>query len=386
MTASATRLRHIAVVGASLAGAVVADTLRRNGYDGRITLLGAEPHAAYSRPALSKGVLAGTEEPGDIALQPLGGDIDQRLNTRVVAADLQARRLVLDDGDDLAFDGLAITTGARARRLADLGAAEPGARETTFRDLDDALWLARELRGHCRVVIVGAGILGMELASACVDHGAEVTIVDRQPPLLAQLGEYLADLVAAAARRAGVRFVCHPSIRLRGVTSPIVELGDGRQFEGDIILSAVGCTPNVEWLAGTGLPARGGVQVDARGRVRENIVAAGDVAAFPADDGYRRTPLWNSALEQARTAAAALLHRDAAPPLNPAGYFWTEQFGLTIKVCGKLPAAGTPDILDGTPGTSELLLQWRDERSATTAAAVNTRVPIGKLRALSRAS
>lgn len=276
---AADRLRHVAVVGASLAGTVVADTLRRSGFDGRISLIGAESTAAYSRPALSKGILTGAENPGAILLHPLGPDIDQGLGTRVVSVDLDARRLVLDDGDELAFDGLAITTGARARRLADLGAAEPGTQETTFRDMDDALWLAGELRRAPRVVIVGAGILGMELASACVDRGAEVTLIDRQPPLRAQLGEFLADLAVAAARQRGVRFVCHPSVRIRGAETPVVELGDGRRFEGDVVLSAVGCTPEVEWLAGTPLATRGGVRVDSRGRARENVVAAGDVAA-----------------------------------------------------------------------------------------------------------
>lgn len=377
-------LRHVAVVGASLAGTVLADTLRRNGFDGRISLIGAEPTAAYSRPALSKGILTGTEDPGQILLHPLGSDIDQRLGTRVASVDLGGRRLVLDDGDELAFDGLAITTGARARRLADLGAAEPGARETTFRDLDDALWLARELHRAPRVVIVGAGILGMELASACVDRGSEVTLIDRQPPLRAQLGELLADLAVAAARRRGVRFACHPSVRIRGTGPPVVELGDGRRFEGDLVLSAVGCTPQVEWLAGTPLEISGGVRVDSRGRAGANVVAAGDVAAFPAGGGHRRTPLWNSAIEQARTAAAALLHGAAASPLTPPEYFWTEQFGLTIKACGALPATGSPEYLQGAPGAAELLLQWRSGGVPTTAVAVNTRVPIRKLRALSR--
>ncbi|MDI9939214.1 FAD-dependent oxidoreductase [Rhodococcus sp. IEGM 1351] len=374
------------MVGASLTGTLVADTLRSNGYDGRITLLGAESTPAYNRPALSKGILAGTETPGDILLAPLSSDIDQRLNTRVLTADLETRRLVLDTGEHLPFDGLAITTGARARRLADLGAAKPGSRETTFRDLDDAMDLARTLQARCVIVIVGGGILGMELASACVDRGAEVTVIDRQPPLLGQLGNYLSDIVTAAARRRGVRFVRHPSVRLRGSHSPIVELGDGRRYDGDIILSAVGCTPNVEWLAGTALPTTGGLHVDNRGRVRENIVAAGDVAAFPIEGQHRRSPIWNSALEQARTAAAALLHGEQAPPLTPTHYFWTEQFGLTIKICGRLPVTGSPDILDGTPEASELLLQWRDGHCATTAATVNMRIPIGKLRALARAA
>ena len=377
-------LRHVAVVGASLAGTVLADALRRNGFDGRITLIGGEASPAYSRPALSKGVLTGKEQLDDILLHPLGSDVEQRLGTHVVSVDLDARRLVLDDGDEIAFDGLAITTGARARRLADLGAAEPGARETTFRDILDARRLSGELDRARRVVIVGAGILGMELASACVDRGAEVILIDQQPPLRAQLGEFLADLAVAAALERGVRFVQDASVRIRGRETPVVELGDGRRFEGDVVISAVGCLPNVEWLAGTHLDTAGGVRVDSRGRAGGNVVAAGDVAAYPSGSGHRRTPLWNSAMEQARTAAAALLRGDEAPPLIPPEYFWTEQFGLAIKACGTLPPAGQPIYLEGGPGASELLLQWRSGDVPTTAVAVNTRVPVKKLRALSR--
>ncbi|MTD52995.1 NAD(P)/FAD-dependent oxidoreductase [Amycolatopsis pithecellobii] len=377
------RAERIVVVGASVAGVTTADALRRHGYTGTLTLIGAEPHAAYNRPALSKGILTGTDTYEDIVLPPLSTVADQRLGARAVGLDVERREVLLADGDRVAYDKLAITTGARARRLAEFGVADPGVRETAFRDLDDARLLSQRLGSRPHVVIVGAGILGMELASACVHRGATVTVVDQQPPLRRRLGPYLAGLITEAATAQGVRFAHHPGgVHLRGSGTPVAELGDGRRFEGDLVLSAVGCAPNLDWLDGTGLLTRGELRIDDRCRAGENIVAAGDVAAFPVGAGHRRTPWWNSALEQARTAAIALLDGDAAPKLTPSPMFWTEQFGLSIRVCGPLPVAGEPAIVDGQSVSSGLLLRWPGENGEATAAAVNKRIPITRLRAL----
>jgi NADPH-dependent 2,4-dienoyl-CoA reductase/sulfur reductase-like enzyme len=268
--------------------------------------------------------------------------------------------------------------------MSDLGAASSGVQEITFRDLDDALSLDRALRTRPRVVIVGGGFLGMELASACVARGAAVTVVDQQPPLHRQLGPYLAGLLSAAARGRGVELAHNPGgVKLHGTPgSAVAELADGRRFEGDVVLSAVGCMPNIEWLRSSGLPVEGGVHVDKRCRVSANIVAAGDVVAFPSTAGPRRTPWWNSALEQARTAASSLLREAQTPPLVPAPFFWTEQFGITLRVCGELPARGAPTFVDADDEGTQMLLTWPQG----TAAAVNKRIPITKLRALARAA
>jgi len=385
-TGGVTDRDHVVVVGASLAGTTFVDTLRRRGFGGRVTLVGAEPHAAYNRPALSKGVLAGTDDLADITLPPLSCEVDERIGTAAVALDQDRREIVLAGGDRIGYDRLAITTGARARRLADLGAADPGVDETTFRHLGDALALDRLLTARPHVLVVGAGILGMELASACLDRGSTVTLVDRQPPLHAQLGPYLADLLGAAAERRGARIAHDPGgVRLRATAdgTPIAELADGRRFGGDLVLSAVGCLPEVEWLRSSGLSVEGGIAVDTRCRVSTTVVAAGDVAAFPTARGPRRTPLWNAALEQARTAAAALLDGDAAAPLVPDPLFWTEQFGLKVRVSGPMPAAGEPTVVEGdSPVDGGLLVGWPGEPGS--AAAVNRRIPITRLRALAR--
>lgn len=379
---------RIVVVGASLAGTTVADTLRQRGFTGSLTLIGAEPRAAYNRPALSKGVLAGYDGFDDIALPPLSSDINQVIGSAAVALDPHRREVVLADGERIGYDGLAITTGARARRLAELDAVDSGVQEVTFRDLDDAQRLSGLLASRPRIVVVGAGVLGTELASACVDRGASVTVVDRQPPLRSQVGSFLAGLVVAAAERRGVEFAHDPGgvrLRGRGAGTPTAELADGRRFEGDLVLSAVGCRPEVDWLHTSGLASSGGLQVDTRCRLAPDIVAAGDVVAFPSPDGPRRTPLWTAALEQARNAASSLLDGDAAPPLVPSPYFWTEQFGMKIRICGPTPPPDDPAVLEGTVrnGVIEdggLLLRW----NSGTAAAVNRRIPITKLRALSR--
>ena len=212
-----------------------------------------------------------------------------------------------------------------------------------------------------------------------------MVVVDQQPPLRRQLGPYLSNLFARAATASGVTLVCDPAgVRLRGSGTPVVELADGRRLEGDVVLTAAGCAPNVEWLGRTGLLTDGDLRVDSRCRVAPDIVAAGDVAAFPTEAGNRRTPTWNSALEQAHAAARTLLDGDGALPLQPSPYFWTEQFGLTVRISGELPAHGTPTVVQGSSPADGMLLTWPDGRGGTTAAAVNKRIPITRLRALTQ--
>jgi len=376
-------VKRIVIVGASLAGVTAADALRMQGHEGPITLLGEEPHAPYARPPLSKAVLAGREPPEAVMLPPLGDDVEVRVGARVAGLRLERRAVVLDGGEQVPFDGLVVATGARARSL-----ARPGQRgEHLLRTLDDARALRDRLEGRPRVVVVGAGFLGMEVASTCRTLGLDVTVVDREPPLVRLLGDALARLVTAAAvdngvrieiSRAGATLVGRDEIRG-------VELADGRVLDADLVVSAVGDLPNVEWLSGSGLAAAGGpLVVDRRCRVAPGVVAAGDVIAMRADDGtVGRTPHWASAVEQSHVAAAALLHGEAAAPLTPSPYFWTEQFGLEIKLCGRPPAAGSrPQVTDGSLAERRAVLQWIDDGRPVAAASVNHRMPVGKLKRL----
>ncbi|MEU9267122.1 FAD-dependent oxidoreductase [Streptomyces sp. NPDC048251] len=361
------------VVGGSLAGVTAVDELRRQGWDGPITLIGDEPHAAYSRPPLSKGVLKGTEDADSVALPQLGGDVEVLTGTRATALDLDARRVRVEGGEEIPYDRLVIATGARARTLGDHG--------LVLRTLDDALRLRAEFTQRRSLLVIGGGFLGMEIASVAAELGLDVTVADLRAPFVTTLGPFLAGLFDRAAQRSGVRTVVCP----QGVTATPygARLADGRRLEADLVVTAVGCRPNTEWLEGSGLNLLGGAVVDERCRAgAPDVVAVGDVAAFPTGDGrFRRTPHWDSAIGQARAGVAALLHGDAAPPYVPQPYYWTEAFGLAVKLAGTLPAAGEPAVLKGSVAELSALLRW-DHPARPVAAALNHRIPVGRLRAL----
>lgn len=376
---------HIVVVGNGIAGSTAASTLRDHGYRGRITIVGAETHPPYSRPALSKSALQESGALSSHLLPPAEHEADVLLGMAATGLDLPGRRLRLSDGSALDFDGLVIASGIRPRKL------RPDLRhERTLRNVEDAEALRTLLRPGARVAVIGAGVLGMELASACAALGASVTIVCRGQPMDASLGHFLAEVVLGAATRQGVRIVGPHAVDLReaagGCGASEVVLADGATITADLVISAIGDVPNTEWLADSGLLTDGELRVDSRGRLAPNVVAAGDVAAIPGPHGHRRVPLWTSAIEQAKIAAQALLLGDAAPELAYEQYFWTEQFGLALKACGPLPVAGRPHYTEGEPGMAPTLMRWGDGDSPGTAVAINRRLPLSKLRALSRSA
>jgi NADPH-dependent 2,4-dienoyl-CoA reductase/sulfur reductase-like enzyme len=151
-----------------------------------------------------------------------------------------------------------------------------------------------------------------------------------------------------------------------------------------LVITTIGDQPNTEWWVDSGLMTNGELEVDSRGRLRPHIVAAGDVAAIATVHGNKRVPLWTSAIEQAKVAAKTLLHGDDAPELDFQHYFWTDQFGLSLKACGNFPVVGEPGYVEGTPGEEPALLRWENADGTGTAVSINYRIPIPKLRALSR--
>ncbi|MFG1614719.1 NAD(P)/FAD-dependent oxidoreductase [Nonomuraea wenchangensis] len=375
-------VRRVVVVGNGVAGLTAADALRDSGYDGELTVVGDERHPAYSRPALSKALLLDGDDLSSHELPPATHGAHELLGVRASGLDLERRLVRLDGGDALPYDRLVIATGSRARRLTGL----PD--ELTLRGLDDSLALRARLAGRPSVVVVGGGPLGMEIASGCLAAGCRVTLVSDGVPLSAQLGPYLAGVFVRAALERGLTLLTNGATHVEASAGQArVHLGDGEVVEAELLVSAVGDVPNTEWLAGTGLADGGGgvLQVDERGLVRPGVAAAGDLAAFPTPYGRRRVPLWSSAIEQAKVAGAALVRGEQTPPLRFQPYFWTEQFGLSLKAAGELPVAGEPAFVEGGPG-GPALMRWSHGDGRGVAVALNHRVPIPKLRRVSQAA
>ncbi|MEV0154689.1 FAD-dependent oxidoreductase [Micromonospora sp. NPDC050686] len=373
-----TLIQRVVVVGNGIAGLTAADTLRAAGFDGELTIVGDETHPAYSRPALSKALLLDGDDLSSHELPPATHGATELLGVRATGLDVDRQLVTLDDGAALPYDRVVLATGSRARRLSDLS------EEFVLRGLDDALALRKRLAGRPSVVVVGGGPLGMEIASGCLTAGCQVTLVSQGVPLILQLGPHLAEVFVRAARERGLTIVETGSARLdRCGGDARVVLDDGAVLEAELVVTAVGDIPNTEWLADTGLTSHGVVQVDSRGLVRPEIAAVGDLAAFPTPHGLRRIPLWSSAIEQAKVAAAALVRGDDTPPLQFQPYFWTEQFGLSLKAVGHLPLRGAPTYVEGGLA-GPALMRWSHDDDSGAAVALNYRIPIPRLRRLSQ--
>jgi 3-phenylpropionate/trans-cinnamate dioxygenase ferredoxin reductase subunit len=392
MTAGTAAMRRIVVVGNGIAGLTACDSLRAAGFDGELTVVGAERHSPYSRPALSKALLHAVEGNGDDELkahelpEPTH-EATELLGVSATGLDVGAKVVRLDGGHELPYDGLVIASGSRARRL---GWRRPA--ELTLRTIEDAIALKQRVAARPSVVVIGGGPLGMEVASGCLQSGCEVTLVSDTAPLSRQLGRYLSGVFTAAALGRGLRIVSGGRARLVDAGAGMrVVLDDGTELEAELVVTAVGDEPNTEWLAGSGLLADGSLRVDSRGRLRPDVVAAGDVAFFPTRRGLGRVPLWTSAIDQARMAAAGLLKGDAAPEFDFQPYFWTECFGLSLKAVGFTPVAGDPNFVEPGEGEASGLLRWAGDGGLAgsdglgTAAAINYRIPIPKLRRLAGA-
>jgi 3-phenylpropionate/trans-cinnamate dioxygenase ferredoxin reductase component len=370
--------RNIVVAGGSIAGLTAAQTLRLEGYDGAITMVSDEPVPPYTRVPLSKGVLAGREHIDDVVLWGDDLEVQLILSTPVTGLDLTDKMLGTSGGS-VAFDALVIATGARARRI---GTADQD--ELVLRSHADAVRLCTAAGTASRAVVVGGGVLGMEIGSTLADLGLDVTVIDMLPAMERLLGPYVAAYVRRVADRAGVRLVLSPGgVELVGSpTVDAVRTSDGELLTADLVLSAVGDVPNVEWLRDSGLTLDSGIVVDARCRAATNVVAAGDVAQTTA---WGRTPTWTSAVEQGRAAALTLLHGEDAPPLMPSRYMWTEQFGLDVKMAGRMSPGGDPEVLDGELDDGSALLRWSDGDQPMTVIAVNHTMPVGRLKRMAAA-
>ncbi len=345
------------VVGASLAGLRAAETLRGEGFSGRLALIGAEPHLPYDRPPLSKEILRGEWEPERIALRPRGYhdlELDLRLGRRARALDLATRRLELDDGERLEWDGLVIATGASPRTLP--GAA-PLDNVHLLRTLDDALALRSALERTPRVLVVGAGFIGAEVAASCRRRGLEVTVVEPlRVPLERALGPELGEHVARLHREEGVDLRCGIGVsalegerQVRGV-----RLVDGTRLPADVVVIGVGVAPETAWLEGSGLTLENGVVCDDTGTAAPQVVAAGDVARWrhPLFDESVRVEHWTNAVEQGVHAARRLLlGADAAGAFARVPFFWSDQYDVKIQLAGLPGADDQVRIVHGDPAS-----------------------------------
>ena len=345
----------VTIVGASLAGLRSAETLRRDGFGGRISLIGDEPHQPYDRPPLSKQVLAGDWEPERALLtpaeklEPLG--LDLRLGVRATGLDVAARELEVD-GVAEPFDGLLIATGARCRTLPGTG-SPVGVH--TLRTLDDCLAIRAALDdGARRMVVIGAGFIGAEVASVAVGRGTSVTLVEALPaPFARVLGQEMGAVVADVHVANGVDLRCGVGVSsVAGEPGAMtVAIADGSDVYADLVVVGIGVVPNTEWLEGSGLTLDDGVVCDPTCLAAPNVVAAGDVARWtdPRTGESMRVEHWDNAVEQGRHAARRLLATDEeAEVFAPVPWFWSDQYDRKIQLAGRPHPDDEVRVVDGS--------------------------------------
>lgn len=385
-------MRSVTVVGASLAGSSTIRALRAQGFDGRVTAIGAEPHLPYDRPPLSKEFLAGTMSADELSLLTADDEqslrVDWLLGRTATALDTSTRAVTLDDGRRVVSDAVVLATGARARRLP--GPTPPGVH--TVRTLEDATALRAELRPGARVVLIGGGFIGAEIASTSAKLGAEVTIVEALPtPLAAQLGAEVAGAATALHADNNVTLITGVGVSelLPGAGTSVraVRLADGRELPADVVVVGIGAIPNTEWLAGSGLALDGGdpggVLTDA-GCATDvpGIVAVGDCAASYRHftGGVLRLEHWTNAVKQPSAGAATLLGAPAPKPDVP--YFWSDQYGSRLQFAGHRHDGDSVELTDcGTDaGERGFLAVYRRAGQPVAVFALNRPKPFNRLR------
>ena len=344
----------IVIAGGGLAAQRCCEALRARGYEGALQMVCAEPVAPYNRPPLSKQVLFGERETGELALRPADWhaehDVELRLGLRAVRLDARARVLTVGGGRRLRYARLLVATGARPRRLRSLEGLE---NVHTLRDATDAVALRGALVRGARIAVVGAGLIGLEVAAAARRLGAEVTVIEALAvPLVRVLGSALGAWLAALHRDEGVELLCSASVvavhGARGRAEEL-ELADGRRVGCDAVVVGIGVSPDAAWLAGSGLDAAG-VATDPAGRTAlPGVWAAGDVALVrdPATGRLEHAGHWEAAARGGSAVAHDML--GLSPPAVSLPSFWSDQFGTRIQIAGRPGEADHIQVLDGSP-------------------------------------
>lgn len=357
------------VVGASAAGLSTVEALRRAGHDGPVAVLGDEPHPPYDRPPLSKKVLAGEWEPDRVRLRTdevlAGLDAEFVLGDAAVSLDAANRTARTASGRELGAERIVLATGVRPRTL-------PGHEGLTgvhvLRTVEDSLALRAELHPGARLVVVGEGVLGSEIAATARAAGLHVTLTGPLPtPMAGQLGPLVGGRLAALHAERGVELrLGHGVTGFTGhdrVTG--VRLDSGDELPADVVVVAVGAVPNTGWLAGSGLRLDDGVVCDSRCRAAPGIYAVGDVCRWfdERTNSLLRLENRTHATEQAGVVAANVLGADRA--YSPIPFFWTDQYDVKIQVHGTVRPAADAEVVDGDLADGRFVVRYREDGRTT---------------------
>jgi NADPH-dependent 2,4-dienoyl-CoA reductase/sulfur reductase-like enzyme len=359
-------VNRIVIVGASAGGLATAEALRRSGYAGAITLIGDEVERPYDRPPLSKQLLSGMWEPDRLALRADSDldamDLDLRLGIPATGLQPTERTVTLADGNHVLFDGLVVATGVRPRRL-------PGAAELTglhvLRTLKDALTLQARLQDRGRLVIVGAGFVGAEVAATARALGVEVTMLEAAAvPLAHAIGESAGQFLTSLHTKNGVQVRTSTAVtEILGDQGAVtgVRLADATVLPADDVLVAVGSTPNTEWLHDSELTVDNGVVCDEFGAAAPGVYAVGDVARWhnPTFGAAVRVEHRTNAAEQGMAVAHNLLNPDDPWSLATVPYFWSDQYDTKIQAFGHLSSHDEALVLDNDVAQGRLLVAYR---------------------------
>lgn len=343
----------IVVVGASLAGLRAVEVLRREGFAGRLVLVGAEVDEPYDRPPLSKEYLAGGADRAAIALRKDGYadlDLDLRLGTAAHSLDVAARTVGVGD-DTLAYDGLVIATGAHPRTIPGWGDLHG---VHTLRTAADADAIRAALAAGARLCVIGAGFIGAEVAATARGLGHEVTVLEALPqPMVRGVGPVLGEVLAGLHRAHGVDLRLGVGVESVAGDGKVehVHLADGTTVDCDAVLVAIGAVPTTDWLAGSGIEVADGVVCDAALRAAPGVVAAGDVCRWPNplfDGELMRIEHWTNAAEQGIHAARTLLRGDDAEPFSTVPFVWSDQYETKIQSVGRFSGDDRMEVVHGT--------------------------------------
>jgi len=379
-------MRRLVIVGASLAGHRAAQAARGAGFDGDVIVVGEERHPPYTRPPLSKELLAGEQEVDRVHFPCDKFEAQWRLGVSAVRLDRDRRCVVLSDGDELAYDRLILATGSRARPWPGSGAELDGVH--VLRNLDDALALRAAFERRPRVAIVGAGFIGCEVAQTARKHGLDVTLIDVADTPMLPLGPTLGKWCAELHRGNGVDLRLGTGVAglLGNGHVEAVELSDGERIAADVVVVGLGAIPTTEWLAGSGLTLSPGLECDATLTAVDDpdILGAGDIVSWPhplAGGEVLRIEHWTVAAEQGQLAGRnALVPHAERKPYDAPPYFWSDQYDEKSQSRGLPEGAEHLEVVEAPPERTRVVYAGERDGRLVGIVAINAARRLGSYR------